>query len=429
MSRSESLRVAALVDLPRTPQSGGHVKCWERLAAGAAESNLPLDLTVYFSGTGPDEMIGPRTRLRHLPPVFSTANLKFLPYVPDHTDLAPYHPRLARELLQYDVIHTTDGFFAYARTAARISRSRGIPLVNSIHTDTPSYARIFTRETIQKLLGKNGIGGGIAHFLNDTLKLPERQGRSMEQKLIRHLADCRHVLVTRPEDHALAERTLGPARVHHMRRGIDKKMFNPGRRDREGIERDYRILPGSIVMLFVGRVDIGKNIYTLIDAMENLLNAQHPVHLIVAGIGPAEEEVKKRLGGHATTAGFLEPAELARLYASVDLMTIPSEVETHSMVGLEAVMSGCPVAIAKKSGIAALFENTPAIEVVEGGSEGWTAALTDFVARQEKRNMMRAAAIDYSNGHLAGWDDVLAQDLFPIWQQVAGWPVQQREAA
>src|ERR1700733_15090682 len=101
---SSSLRVAVLVDLLRSPQAGGHVKCWERLASSTPD-NAPLDLTVYFSGRAPDEVLGPNKRFRHLPPVFSTANLKFIPYVPDHTDLAPHHPGLARELATYDVLH------------------------------------------------------------------------------------------------------------------------------------------------------------------------------------------------------------------------------------------------------------------------------------------------------------------------------------
>ena len=114
MRAEKPIRVAALVDLPRSPEAGGHVKCWERLAGAAADGALPLDLTVYFSGRDRTEVLGPGARLAHLPPLFSTAQLKFLPYVPDHTDLAPYHPRLARELGAYDVIHTTDAFFAFA---------------------------------------------------------------------------------------------------------------------------------------------------------------------------------------------------------------------------------------------------------------------------------------------------------------------------
>ena len=184
------------------------------------------------------KILGPRTRFRHLPQVFSTANLKFLPYVPDHTDLSPWHPRLARELAQYDVIHTTDGFFAFARTAARVSRARGIPLVNSIHTDTPSYARIFTRNTIEKIFGNGWLGAQNDRGLA-MARTPA--ARAWNANSTRICGICRAALATRAEDQAFAENILGPARVHHMRRGIDKDMFGPHRRDRAGIERDYDI--------------------------------------------------------------------------------------------------------------------------------------------------------------------------------------------
>ena len=39
----------------------------------------------------------------------------------------------------------------------------------------------------------------------------------------------------------------------------------------------------------------------------------------------------------------MKPDELARLYASVDLVALSSEVEIRSMVGVEAMASGCPV--------------------------------------------------------------------------------------
>jgi len=426
MNQSGLLRVAALVDLPRTPQAGGHVKCWERLAAAAAHSDLPLDLTVWFSGTGPDEVLGPRARLRQVPPVFSTANLKFLPYVPEHADLSPYHPRLARELSPYDILHTTDGFFAFARTAVRVSQTRGIPLVNSFHTDTPSYTNIFTRQTIDKIFGADSW---LGRKMIEDWRLPERQQRAMEDRLRRHLGYCHHVLVTRAEDQALALRIFGAARVHHLRLGIDKEMFGPHKRDRAGVERDYRVLPGSIVLLFVGRVDVGKNIHTLIEAMEKLIKQGLPMHLIVAGVGPAADEVKNRLGGHASLPGFVGSDELARLYASVDALALSSEVEIRSMVGVEAMTSGCPVLVSRKSGVAQLFDHTTAMRVVESGAEAWAEALGDFAAQPARRNAMRATAIDYSFDHLASWENVLAEDLFAVWQQAAGVYAQLRRAA
>ncbi|MDD5586326.1 MAG: glycosyltransferase [Alphaproteobacteria bacterium] len=415
MNDANHLRVAALIDLPRSAKSGGHVKGWERLAAAAAASALPLDLTVYFSGPEMTEVLGPHTKVRQLPPVFSTARLKFLPYVPDHTDLAPYHFRLAHELKNFDVIHTTDGFFAFARTAERISRRYGIPLVTSFHTDTPSYAQLFTRQTIESLFGKKWLG----RFLADVLRLPERQGCKMKERLKKHLGACRYALATRVEDCALAASVLGEDRVQLLRLGVDRDMFGPQRRNRAGIESDYNIPPGRFIVLFVGRVDAGKNIYTLIEAMEKLIGEGLPLHLITAGVGPAVEDIENRLGDHATTPGFVPPSDLARLYASVDVFALPSEVEIRSQAGEEALACGCPVLVSEKSGVADLYGRKTVMRTVKSGVDPWTEALWTIATDAALREKMRAAAADYSQNHIVSWGDVLAGDFFAVWKKAA----------
>lgn len=414
MAATDVLRVAALVDLPRTAASGGHVKYWERLAKAASESQLPLDLTVYFSGAGTDETMGPRTRLRHLPAVFSTANLKFLPYMPDTTDIAPWHGALARELTQYDLIHTTDGYFAFARTAAKVTRKNNIPLTTSFHTDTPSYTRIYTRQTLESLTGR---WPRLKKKLVEDWNLPERQGRGMERKLAEHIRACRIAFVTREQDEATAMSILGSGKVKQLRLGIDKVMFGTHCADRNNVLREHNISPDRVVALFVGRVDIGKNIYTLIEAAEKLLAKGVPLHIMVAGVGPAEDDVRRRLGSNATLLGYVKPDQLARLYASVDVLTLTSEVEIRSMVGGEAMVSGCPILVSKKSGIAPLFHNTPAMQEVESGADSWAKALGDFVADPGRRQLMRMAAINYGDSFLASWHTILSDDLFPVWQK------------
>jgi glycosyltransferase involved in cell wall biosynthesis len=416
MRATKPLRVAALVDLPRSPQAGGHVKCWERLAHAAADGELPLDLTVYFSGRQRNEVLGPGARLAHLPPMLSTAQLKFLPYVPDHTDLAPYHPRLARELGGYDVIHTTDAFFAFARTAESVSRRRGAPLTTSFHTDTPSYTRIFTRQTIEARFGASWP----ARKLIDDWQVPERQGRRMDQRLIQHIRRCSFVAATRAEDHALAGSILGRSRVGDLRLGIDKHVFGPHRADRAGIEAEFDLPKNRLLVLFVGRLDVGKNIHTLVEAIATLRAQGVPLHLITAGIGPAADEIRGRLGDAATVAGFVEPDRLARLYASVDLVALVSEVEIRSMVGMEALASGCPVLVSKKSGVAELFDHTPAMRVVESGAAAWASALRQVAPFPCIRAGMRKAALHYARKHLASWGEVLAEDLFSLWREAAG---------
>ena len=116
------IKVSVLVDLARRPSAGGHVKSWERFAQAAARQADGLDLTVHFLGN--EEAVEPladNVRFCLHPPRFSTQRFSFLSHVPDHTDLAFYHPGLAKSLANCDVIHTTDAFFTFARTARSVT--------------------------------------------------------------------------------------------------------------------------------------------------------------------------------------------------------------------------------------------------------------------------------------------------------------------
>src|SRR5437899_11718832 len=101
------LRVGVLVDLALTAAAGGHVKCWQRLAEAAVAYGDRLDLTVHFNGPKQRRIeLSPSVRYVLLPPVFSTARV--IRHVPDHTDLAPWHPRHAHHPGAYDFIHVAD---------------------------------------------------------------------------------------------------------------------------------------------------------------------------------------------------------------------------------------------------------------------------------------------------------------------------------
>jgi glycosyltransferase involved in cell wall biosynthesis len=407
------LKVAALVDLQRSENAGGHVKGWERLAAAAARSDLPLQLTVFFSGTGATEKLSAQVILRQLPPVFSTAHLKFLPYIPDHTDLAPWHPALAKELAAFDVIHTTDAFFAFARTAERLAKRHNIPLTHSFHTDQPSYARIFTTKTIRGLIGDNALG----RLLLEHWQLPQRKEQQMLQRLQQHLRRCAIALATRPIDLKLVSTTLGSTRTRTLHLATDKQMFNPSKRNRTAIEQRHQIPPNRIIIMFAGRLDEGKNIYTLIAAMEQCVAAGLPLHLVAAGVGPAAEAIRTRLPHNATIAGFVPPPQLAELYASADLYALVSEVELRSQVMVESLASALPVLVAEKSGVASLLAAPAAIISVQGDATAWVAALTACTEPSKLMALRHGAGAAVNS--IKSWDDILREDLWPVWQQAA----------
>ena len=382
----------------------------------AEVGDAPFDLTVYFSGEGPDEILNAHVRLRHLPPIFSTARLKFLPYVPDHTDLSPYHPRLARELPRYDLIHATDGFFSFARTAERIARLRAIPLTSSIHTDTPAYARIFTRQTIDKLCAR---WPWMKRKLIEDLDIPERQGLRMDRRLQDHLRRCAGAFATRAQDRALAAQVLGAARAWNLHLGVDKAMFGPHRRDVEGVRRDYADSAGASHRAVCRARRCGQECL----APDRRRRARDRRGRAAASGDRRRRPVGGRSRapprGHVSLPGFVKPEELARLYASVDFLALPSEVETGSMATTEAIASGCPALVAESSGSLAIYDETPAIHAVGSGVEAWTAALRELVHDRDKVAAMRAAALDYGAAQLASWRDIFKEDLLRGWRRGA----------
>jgi glycosyltransferase involved in cell wall biosynthesis len=263
------LRVGVLVDLHWTPNAGGHVKTWERLAAAALASNDSLDLTVHFLGTrSATHVLGQHVRYRIHRPLFSTASLPFLSHIPDHTDLAPHNPMLTSRLLGYDVIHTTDGAFAAAQTAARVARWHGIPLTSSVHTTTPYYTRVFTAATIERLAG-NGI---LRRLLLDRWGLAGGAEARMQRVVDQHHKSCAFVLASRADDHTRLAAMLGQERVGMLRRGIERALFHPARRDRLWLESAFGIARDRWVVISVGRLDRIKNVLVLAQAIRALVD-------------------------------------------------------------------------------------------------------------------------------------------------------------
>ena len=416
-SRQRRLRVGVLVDLALGPRSGGHVRCWERLAEAALHFPDLLDLTIHFSGAAPEQRpLGDTVRYVITPPAFSTQRLAFLSHVPDHTDLAPWHRTIARALPNYDVIHTTDAYFAYARTALRIGRRHGIPIVSSVHTNTPGYARIYTTKTVERVFGSNGL----ARLLLHRWRVAERVEAHMQDQLIAHQRRCAFVLVSRPDQLGATQSLLG-GRAALLRRGVDHCLFSPTRRDRWWLAATYGVPPDRAVVLYAGRVNDGKNVMLLVDAMGALLARGADLHLFCAGDGNLRQTIIDRLGARATCPGSIEPAErLARIYASADIFAFPSRIEESANVVLEALASGLPPLLAGESGMGRMIEDGETGFVLAGDRAlPWVETIALLAADPRRRRGMGGAARWWAERHIPSWTDVLMEDLFPCWLAAA----------
>jgi glycosyltransferase involved in cell wall biosynthesis len=415
-SPARPLKVAVLVDLAWGPQAGGHVKCWERLATAAACACEDIDLTVHFAGATPEiRPLGEHVRYVIEPPVFSTQRLGFLSHAPDHTDLAPWHPRLARVLPRYDVIHTTDAFFAYARTAVSVARRQGLPLVNSVHTNTPEYARLFTGQTVERVLGR----GCTSRLLVERVGVGEWIERRMLRRLARHQDRCAFALFSRPDTLDAALPRLR-SRAGLLRRGIDHSFFHPDKRDRDWLAAAHGVPRERFVIFTAGRINRGKNALFLVEIVEALLARGVDAHLLWAGEGELRETIRQRLGPRASCPGAVDPAHIARLHASAEIFALASRVEELANVTLEALSSGLPVLVATESGMGRVVLDGKTGFALPTATVGpWVEAIAALDAEPERRCRMGRVARRYAETHLPDWGEVLAEDLMPRWRQAA----------
>ena len=132
---------------------------------------------------------------------------------------------------------------------------------------------------------------------------------------------------------------------------MDVDRFDPAKADRGAY-------PGEIKVLYAGRLTREKGVDLLAESFLRAHRADPRLHLLLAGGGPEEEELRER-GSASTRPSSAGSAArtLARAYASADVFLFASSTDTYGQVILEAAASGLPVVAVAEGGPAALVEN------------------------------------------------------------------------
>lgn len=151
-------------------------------------------------------------------------------------------------------------------------------------------------------------------------------------------------------DSSLLDLGVDPARIGRWERGVDTDRFDPAKADRDAY-------PGEIKVLYAGRLTREKGVDLLAESFLRARRADPRLHLLLAGGGPEEGELRTRLGEDATFLGWLGGEDLATAYASADAFLFCSSTDTYGQVILEAAASGLPVVAVAAGGPAALVEN------------------------------------------------------------------------
>ena len=101
-------------------------------------------------------------------------------------------------------------------------------------------------------------------------------------------------------------------------------------------------------------------------------------------------------------AGVLRGEELAKAYASMDLLVFPSHTDTFGNVVLEALASGVPAIVTPHGGPAHIVQDGISGRVVR--DEEFATVIAELLAAPERVQSMRSAARQYALG--CTWDAV-----------------------
>jgi glycosyltransferase involved in cell wall biosynthesis len=126
-------------------------------------------------------------------------------------------------------------------------------------------------------------------------------------------------------------------------------------------------------VLFVGKLTEGKRPADLVHAAARL--PDRSVEVVFAGSGALEAELRQiahKAAVRANFLGFVNQSELPGVYASADLLVMPSEHETWGLVVNEAMACGVPAVISDVIGCAP--------DLIEPGKTGLTFPRGDVAA-------------------------------------------------
>ena len=186
-------------------------------------------------------------------------------------------------------------------------------------------------------------------------------------------------------------------------RGIDRDIFDPGRRDLAW-RRQLGIGDDDAVIGFVGRLVMEKGLDVFSDTIDALQERGVAHKVLVIGEGPAREWFEKRLP-QGVFVGFQRGEDLGRAVASMDMLFNPSVTETFGNVTLEAMAAGLPVVAARATGSQNLVEEGVTGRLVRPGAiQQFADALQLYCEDAEARAAAGAAGCQASARY--GWDAV-----------------------
>lgn len=282
-----------------------------------------------------------------------------------------------RDLRTFDphIVHIASPDLIGHRAAAWARRHRK-PVVASVHTRFETYFRYYRMHWMQTVI---------------------------ETMLRRLYGRCEEIYSPSESMAAVLTDQRMSRHVHIWSRGIDRELYRPDRRDLEW-RRGQGISDDDTVILFVGRLVLEKGLGTFAETLAELDRRGVRYKALFVGDGPARGWIGEN-APQGIFAGFLGGAELARAYASSDVLFNPSSTETFGNVTLEAMASGLPVVAARATGsLSLVVPGVNGLLTTPDDVKESADALAYYIADRDARGLAGASGSEMSRRF--DWDRI-----------------------
>ena len=203
--------------------------------------------------------------------------------------------------------------------------------------------------------------------------------------------------------------------------GVDTQRFHPKNRRLFFLEarEEFHLVPEDTVMLFVGGDFERKGLDSAIRVLA-ALQERSDLKLLVVG----HDRRFERFMGLAQQLGVLEQVHLTgvldrieRVYATADLLLLPTRYDPFANVTLEALASEVPVVTTGTNGAAEVLGSCESVSIIEDPEdvEGMVSAVRAFLDHPDQERLRKAAR----EAALQNRDEDNYREVESIYRQIA----------
>lgn len=186
---------------------------------------------------------------------------------------------------------------------------------------------------------------------------------------------------------------------------------------REEINKKYNISDDEKVFLFVGRINILKNILFIVYSLKILKDRDFKFKMLYVGSGQDEEKLKEKieklqLGNDVLLCGRVTDRELMKkVYARADLFLFPSLYDASSLVQVEAASQHTPTIFIEGAATAATVTNNVNGIISKNSIEDYANQIEKMITDNELYKKISDGAFRdlYKN-----WDDTV-KEMYEIY--------------